>query len=137
MSEQTETSELGAPEDIMTIHDTYTEQPSQHVGERLDVAAESAAEEEIGTRHTRRFFVNIQDKQGYERRVTGLPVNSNSQVFVTICELGFFGGALKPFMGAASMEVHNVVPHDDGSLIVRGFIGWDQELLARLNIGVA
>ena len=78
------------------------------------------------------------DHQGFEKRLdlTGV-VNSRSRVFVSISEVGVFGGQWKPFMGSASMEVHNVVPHDDGIVIVRGFIGWDSDINVRLSVLVA
>jgi len=75
------------------------------------------------------------DHQGFERRLdlTGL-VNSKSRVFVSISEIGVFGDQWKPFMGAASCEIHNVVPHDDGIVIVRGVIGWDSDINVRLSV---
>ena len=81
---------------------------------------------------------SFRDHQGFEQRLNlaGL-VTSRSRVYVSICELGMFGGQLKPFQGAASMEVHNVVPHDDGIVIIRGFIGWNVDLNARLSVFVA
>jgi len=80
----------------------------------------------------------FRDHHGFEKRlVCGHLVNSNSRVFVSICEVGVFGNQWKPFQGLASMEVHNVVPHDDGIVIVRGHIGWDADLNVRLNVFVA
>lgn len=78
------------------------------------------------------------DHQGFERRLdlTGV-VNSRSTVFVSISEIGLFGDEWKPFMGAASMEIHNVVPHDDGIVTVRGSIGWDHDINVRLSVLVA
>lgn len=78
------------------------------------------------------------DHQGFERRLdlSGV-VNSRSRVFISISEIGVFGGQWKPFMGLASMEIHNVVPHDDGTVIVRGHIGWDRDINVRLSVLVA
>ena len=78
------------------------------------------------------------DHQGFEKRLdlTGV-VNARSRVFVSISEVGVFGGQWKPFQGAASCEVHNVVPHDNGIVIVRGFIGWDRDINVRLSVLVA
>lgn len=78
------------------------------------------------------------DHQGFEKRLDlhGV-VNSRSRVFVSISEIGVFNGQWKPFQGSASMEVHNVVPHDDGIVIVRGFIGWDRDINVRLSVLVA
>jgi hypothetical protein len=78
------------------------------------------------------------DHQGFEKRLdlTGF-VNSRSRVFASISEIGVFGGQWKPLMGAASMEVHNIVPQDDGIVVVRGFIGWESDLSVRLSVLVA
>jgi hypothetical protein len=81
---------------------------------------------------------SISDREGFERRLNlSGSVNSNSKVFVSACELGVFGGQVKPFQGAASIEVHNVVPHDDGIVIVRGYIGWETDINVRLSVFVA
>jgi hypothetical protein len=81
---------------------------------------------------------SLTDHHGFERHLNMAPhVNSGSRVFVSISELGVFGGQVKPFQGAASMEVHNVVPHDNGVVIVRGFIGWERDLNFRLSVFVA
>lgn len=79
------------------------------------------------------------DHQGFEKRLdlSGARVNSKSRVLASISEIGVFDGQWKPFMGAASCEVHNVVPHDDGIVIVRGFIGWDRDINVRLSVLVA
>ena len=78
------------------------------------------------------------DNQGFEKRLdlTGV-VNSRSRGFVSISEVGVFDGQWKPFQGAASCEIHNVVPHDDGTVIVRGVIGWDHDINVRLSVLVA
>jgi len=78
------------------------------------------------------------DHQGFERwlDLSGI-VNSRSKVFVSISEIGLFFGEWKPFMGAASCDIHNVVPQDDGIVIVRGVIGWDQDINVRLSVLVA
>ena len=78
------------------------------------------------------------DHAGFERRLDlrGV-VNSRSRVFVSISEIGLFGDRWMPFMGAASCEIHNVVPHDDGIVIVRGSIGHDRDINVRLSVLVA
>ncbi|WP_281015923.1 hypothetical protein [Methylocaldum szegediense] len=78
------------------------------------------------------------DHHGFERRLElGRVVNSKSIVLVSISEIGVFGGEWKPFQGAASAEVHNIVPHDDGTVIVRGYIGWERDINVRLSVLVA
>ena len=78
------------------------------------------------------------DHHGFEKRLDlrGV-VNSRSRVFISISEVGVFGGQWKPFQGAASMEIHNIVPHDDGTVIVRGHIGHDRDINVRLSVLVA
>lgn len=78
------------------------------------------------------------DHEGFERRLdlTGF-VNARSRVFASISEIGVFGGEWKPFMGLASCQVHNIVPHDDGIVIVRGHIGWEHDINVRLSVLVA
>ena len=85
-----------------------------------------------------RFVFQFADHQGFEKRLdlTGI-VTSSSRVFVSISEIGVIGGSWTPFMGAASMQVHNVVPHDNGIVIVRGYIGWDSNINVRLSVLVA
>jgi hypothetical protein len=76
--------------------------------------------------------------RGFEKRLdlTGV-VNSRSRVFVSISEVGVFDGQWKPFQGLASCVIHNIVPHDDGTVIVRGEIGWDHDINVRLSVLVA
>jgi hypothetical protein len=83
-------------------------------------------------------WFQFSDHEGFEKRLdlTGV-VSSRSRVFVSISEVGVFNGRWMPFMGAASCEVHNVVPHDDGVVIVRGYIGWDRGINVRLSVLVA
>lgn len=82
-----------------------------------------------------RFVFQFADHHGFEKRLDlrGI-VNSSSRVFVSITEIGVIGGSWRPKMGAASMEVHNVVPHDDGIVTVRGFIGWERDINVRLSV---
>jgi hypothetical protein len=58
-------------------------------------------------------------------------VNSVSQIAVSITELDSSG---RPFIGDAAMEVFNVAPNDDNTLIVRGHVHWDRALQVRLNL---
>lgn len=37
----------------------------------------------------------------------------------------------KSAQGAASLAVHNVTPQDGGTLIVKGYIGWDTDIKVR------
>ena len=51
------------------------------------------------------------DHQGFEKRLdlTGV-VNSRSRVFVSISEVGVFGGQWKPFQGAATTQQRRPAP---------------------------
>lgn len=73
----------------------------------------------------------------FERRLNlaGV-VTSSSRVFVSISEIGIFGGQVRPFQGAATMTVHNVVPSDDGIVMVRGNTGFGSPLNIRLSVAV-
>ncbi|MFI8435094.1 hypothetical protein ACIGJO_15270 [Streptomyces sp. NPDC079020] len=44
-------------------------------------------------------------------------VDASSRVFVSVSEVN--PADRKPFLGGAVMTVHNVVPHDDGSVTIR------------------
>jgi len=78
------------------------------------------------------------DHEGFERQLDlrGV-VNARSRVFVSISEVGVFGGQWKPFQGIASCEIHNIVPHDNGIVIVRGYIYFDRDINVRLSVLVA
>ncbi|MFJ4909018.1 hypothetical protein ACIQCR_19590 [Streptomyces sp. NPDC093249] len=56
-------------------------------------------------------------------------VTPNSVVMVSMCELG--GQSRTPFIGDATMTVHNVAP-DNGQVHVRGEVDWDSTLSVRM-----
>jgi hypothetical protein len=58
-------------------------------------------------------------------------VNNASQIAVSITELDSSG---RPFIGDAVMEVFNVAPNDDNTLVVRGHVHFDHALSVRLNM---
>ena len=57
-------------------------------------------------------------------------VFANSQVSVTMTEVDNNG---TPFLGAAAMQVFNVVPQDDGTITVRFNVDWDEMLRVQFN----
>ena len=69
-------------------------------------------------------------------RVTGLGVNRHSIVLASICEIGAAPGQRPdfPFVGGATMEVHNIAPQDDGSADFVVAVLWGSPLNFRLNI---
>ncbi|MFE6924501.1 hypothetical protein ACFVAV_25990 [Nocardia sp. NPDC057663] len=65
--------------------------------------------------------------------VFGFPsatVWADSQVSVSLTELDVNG---IPFLGRATMQVLNVVPHADGTTTVRYHVGWDTNLRVLFN----
>ena len=69
-------------------------------------------------------------------RVTGLGVNRHSVVLASICEIAAAPGQPPdfPFVGSATMEVHNIAPQDDGSADVVVAVRWGSPLNFRLYI---
>jgi hypothetical protein len=112
--------------------------PPENVSRSVEPPLKPTAKATRKPRITDITWFQFVDHQGFEKRLdlTGY-VNSKSCVFVSISEIAVIGGEWKPHMGLASMEVHNVVPHDDGIVIVRGHIGWDRDLNVRLSVFVA
>jgi hypothetical protein len=81
------------------------------------------------------------DMQGFEYETVPLRfVNAGSIVAASITEVN---NNDVPFQGAASMEVHNVVPMNarpgevGGRIRVRGFIGFDRNLRFKVSFMVA
>lgn len=75
--------------------------------------------------------------RGVKDHVIPLPgTTRHSTVFASITELGNIDGTgvLKPFQGAASMQVLNIVPQDDGNVRVRVQIHWDSDLWYKVFI---
>ncbi len=77
------------------------------------------------------FTHDFDDHQGFEQVVPAPGTGPVSIVLASICEVTVPDG--RPFQGLASMQVHNVVP-EDGAVRVRGFIGWDSNIRARLHV---
>jgi hypothetical protein len=65
-------------------------------------------------------------------------INGHSHVVANICEVFAPQGEPLdfPFQGDATMEIHNVVPKDDGTLSVRFEIDWDSPLNAKIQFFV-
>lgn len=57
-------------------------------------------------------------------------VLANSQVSVTITEIDNNG---TPFLGAATMQILNVVPQDDGTITVKFNVDWSEQLNILFN----
>jgi hypothetical protein len=61
-------------------------------------------------------------------------VFANSQVSVTMTELDNNG---TPFLGAATMQVFNVVPQADGTITVKFNVDWSDFLIVQFNFIIA
>ncbi|ARW08219.1 hypothetical protein S101359_03240 [Bacillus atrophaeus] len=109
----------------------YPQTSSGKVSRSVEPPLEPEAHDDGRIVDCTKFFFS--GHQFFEKRLLmrGCGVNSNSGVFVSITEVD---GNNKPFQGAASMEVFNVVPHDDGTVIVRGRIWWDSDIRVRLSV---
>ena len=57
-------------------------------------------------------------------------VFANSQVSVTMTEIDNNG---TPFLGAATMQIFNVVPQDDGTITVKFNVDWSEFLRVQFN----
>lgn len=66
-------------------------------------------------------------------------INRHSHVLANICEVSRPEGQPEldfPFIGNATMTIHNIVPHDDGTLLIRLEIDWPYPLDVRIQFFV-
>lgn len=84
----------------------------------------------------------ITDNKGFTLTFSGadpqgnkLRCNDKSVVLANISEMHNEGGNWVPFVGIASMSIDNIAPGND-SVTVRGAIGWDTDLPARITLFV-
>jgi hypothetical protein len=66
-------------------------------------------------------------------------INRHSHVLANICEVSKPEGEPEadfPFMGNATMSIHNIVPHDDGTLSVRVEVDWPSPIDVRIQFFV-
>ena len=66
-------------------------------------------------------------------------INRHSHVLANICEVSRPEGQPEldfPFIGNATMTIHNIVPHDDGTLLIRLEIDWPSPLDVRIQFFV-
>jgi hypothetical protein len=65
----------------------------------------------------------------------GSIVNRDSAVFVSICEVAFTGEPeLIPWFGDAIITIENVVPRDDGTVVIRLQSNWETDLSMRVQL---
>ena len=92
-------------------HPTQSEPLSpEDVSRSVEPPLKPAARDDSELRIADITWFQFADHHGFEKRLdlTGF-VNSRSRVFVSISEIGVFGGQWKPFTGLASMEVHTAL----------------------------
>jgi hypothetical protein len=66
-------------------------------------------------------------------------INRHSFVLANICEVSRPEGqrdADFPFIGNATMTIHNIVPHDDGTLLIRLEVDWPSPIDIRIQFFV-
>jgi hypothetical protein len=65
-------------------------------------------------------------------------ITRHSMVLANICEVSQPEGERLdfPFMGSATMTIHNIVPHDDGTVMVRFEVDWPYPLNVRIQFAV-
>lgn len=74
------------------------------------------------------FFVH-----GGFRREIRVPHNSNNVAFASICEVNSNN---VPILGSAICRIDNVVPQDNGILLVRGDVKFDTDIKVRVSVFV-
>jgi len=91
---------------------------------------------EIGSTNVSSIFWGIHNLRAHGTNAWnfGFPdpvqVFANSQVSVTMTEIDNNG---TPFLGAATMQIYNVVPQQDGTITVRFNVDWSEQLRVQFN----
>ena len=62
------------------------------------------------------------------------PVNRDSRVVASLTEVALDGAGPRPHLGDATMKVYNVAPQDNGTVLVRGEVDWDDDLDIRVSL---
>ena len=70
---------------------------------------------------------------GFRREIRGVLHNSNNVAFASICEVNSNN---VPILGAAICRIDNVVPQDNGILLVRGDVKFDTDIKVRVSVFV-
>lgn len=71
----------------------------------------------------------------FKQTIPVADVNPFSVVVASVTEEGIVGGEVRPFLGAASIEIYNVVP-ENGRVTVSGRVWWDSDLNYRISLVV-
>ncbi|MFE9789698.1 hypothetical protein ACFYO7_30420 [Nocardia salmonicida] len=101
--------------------------------------AEEAAVRAIGQTNITSIFwaQKILRTHGTGAWVFGFPsaeVRADSQVSVSLTEIDTDN---TPFLGPATIQVLNVVPHADGTMTVRYHVGWNSNIRVLFNFIIA
>ena len=65
---------------------------------------------------------------------SGMPVNRDSAVLGSACELLFVDGLYRPRVGAALIQVLNIAPQDNGNVDFILSIGWEEDLVCQVRL---
>ena len=79
---------------------------------------------------------NITGQGTFKVTFSGMPVNRDSVVLASACELIFVDGIDRPRVGAASIQVMNIAPQDNGNVDFILSIGWESDLPCRVCLVV-
>lgn len=119
----------------------YNQYYTNRINEQQQVSVDSTAMPNISVpreyRQGATTWIGPARGHGVIDHVISLPgTNRWSTVFASITEMGNIDGTgvLKPFQGAASMQVLNIVPQDDGNVRVRVNILWGSDLWYKVFI---
>jgi hypothetical protein len=88
------------------------------------------------------WTADIQQNGTFDQLIGRFPagvIDRHSHVLVSICEISQPAGEPLdfPFIGGATMTIHNICPRDDDQLQVRISIGFDRPLNCRLWITIS
>ncbi|WP_218012121.1 hypothetical protein [Bacillus cereus] len=61
-------------------------------------------------------------------------VNSRSIVVASICEAQWNGSDWVAYQGNANAVIQNVIPKDDGTVQVRGYIYWGSDVDCQISL---
>ncbi|MFI6007041.1 hypothetical protein ACIA98_43140 [Streptomyces sp. NPDC051366] len=78
------------------------------------------------------YYYNLRGHGTFEAVLEAPGVGAFTGVFASTAEV--YPVTDKPFMGGAVMTVHNVVPLDEGRVVIRLDTGWPEDLPVRVQL---
>lgn len=79
---------------------------------------------------------NITTQGNHKITYAAMPVNRDSFVLASACELILIDGLYRPWIGAAIIQVFNVCPQDNGNVDFILSVGWESDLPCRVTLVV-